>query len=478
MGLFDWLWGGSASASADLSLGAGGAGTAPPPAAYVRPPSIADRLAHAAAVNNTPQPNGSRRFERFGGPRQRINTLMKGKNAFSPNRRNSLNMQNDGNLVVYNNSQAVWSTNTNGKKAARATMQPDGNLVVYDFFNKPLWASQTAGNPGAELYLQDDGNLTIFRAGNRREPTDILWSSGTLGRPNGESMALAAPPPPMTAANPYPIYGAGLSPVVMNAPPPPDSVTDMGDYDDITYYTEDNIPIQPPPAPQYWDNYGNLRAERAEERAARIAQWQATTNIRADRRQANQIARDIRHDEHGNIVSAAPVTVNPMRPDPSGGYHHTSTGEPVPIHPIVPPATPDPIVIPPSRVTNPIVNRSPIAVSPVMNPVLPSSSTIDKVANPSSLDTAKSGSLESGTGSNRSSGTGPTAITPVQSPAGHASGGGYQGGHGTVHAAGELFSDNESLGESELGGPTIGKRMGAYKYTVAGENDSGAGGMG
>ena len=471
MGWFDWLWGGSGSASINASASLGGNQPPPPSIPFVPQPP----------PHLIPRADGSRHFKRFGGPRQRIIILTKGKNAFSKNHRHSLNMQNDGNLVVYNNGQAVWSTNTNGRGGFQAIVQDDGNFVVYNAFHKPLWASQTAGNPRAELYLQDDGNLTLFRAGDRREPGDILWSSGTLGRPNGEAMALAAPPPPPPPPMFAPIPIPGV-PWEVPAAPPPTTVTDMGDYDDITYYTQDNVPIQPPPAPLYWDNMGNRREERAEERAARLAQWQQNASLRSERRtiraEDRAIARDIRHDEHGNIISAAPIIINPSRPDPSGGYHHGAGGEPVPIHPIVPPAAPDPIVIPPSRVTNPIMAPKPIIspyhppvsapynppVTPVTPPHAISAPIISPPSSLSGLDTAKSGSLESGSGSKGGS---------VLSGGGGGSPSHPTGGHTGVHAAGE-----GALGESEIGGPNIGRRFGHYKYTIAGESDGGTGGLG
>jgi hypothetical protein len=53
-------------------------------------------------------------------------------------------MQQDGNLVLYRNGQAKWSTGTNGHPGAYFVMQNDGNAVVYSRNNKPLWATNTA----------------------------------------------------------------------------------------------------------------------------------------------------------------------------------------------------------------------------------------------------------------------------------------------------------------------------------------------
>jgi hypothetical protein len=53
----------------------------------------------------------------------------------------TLNMQGDGNLVLYNGAQALWSIGKNSAAAPFvATMQNDGNFVVYDVNGKALWA--------------------------------------------------------------------------------------------------------------------------------------------------------------------------------------------------------------------------------------------------------------------------------------------------------------------------------------------------
>ena len=60
-------------------------------------------------------------------------------------------------------------------------MQTDGNLVLYDTSGQPHWASKTQGNPGAFLNVQDDGNLVVYRAGSTTVETanNALWEAGT-----------------------------------------------------------------------------------------------------------------------------------------------------------------------------------------------------------------------------------------------------------------------------------------------------------
>ena len=56
-----------------------------------------------------------------------------------------------------------------GMRAAEAIMQADGNFVIYDIedgFPFPVWSTSTWGNPGAYLNVQGDGNMVIYSASN------------------------------------------------------------------------------------------------------------------------------------------------------------------------------------------------------------------------------------------------------------------------------------------------------------------------
>jgi hypothetical protein len=85
-----------------------------------------------------------------------------------------LNMQSDGNLVLYQGTTPLFATNTVGKRTAFAVMQGDGNLVLYNTSGQPVWASNTNGNPGAFLAVQNDGNLVIYNSASR-----AIWASNT-----------------------------------------------------------------------------------------------------------------------------------------------------------------------------------------------------------------------------------------------------------------------------------------------------------
>jgi hypothetical protein len=80
-------------------------------------------------------------------------------------------MQGDCNLVVYDNTTAIWQSKTyRSPDNCHADMQSDGNLVIYEG-GTAIWATNTYGLPGGALVMQDDGNLVIYQSGR---PT---WAS-------------------------------------------------------------------------------------------------------------------------------------------------------------------------------------------------------------------------------------------------------------------------------------------------------------
>lgn len=85
-------------------------------------------------------------------------------------------LQDDGNLVVYDNqNRALWASGTNGQAVSQCIMQTDGNLVIYGYYN-PIWASGTNGNNYSYLDMQDDGNLVIYHP---VQYTSAVWATGT-----------------------------------------------------------------------------------------------------------------------------------------------------------------------------------------------------------------------------------------------------------------------------------------------------------
>ncbi len=96
---------------------------------------------------------------------------------FSTNNKFNLQMQEDGNLVVYNDkNQPLWASNTNGKgiRPYNLYLQGDANLVIYDSNKTPIWASDSAGLGSSpyNLVLNNNGDLEIHDSNN-----EIIWSS-------------------------------------------------------------------------------------------------------------------------------------------------------------------------------------------------------------------------------------------------------------------------------------------------------------
>ena len=68
-------------------------------------------------------------------------------------------LQEDGNLVLYRRA-ALWATGT--FDGVRLDNQPDGNLVLSRADGTVAWSSRTAGNGPSTLWLQEDGNLVLY----------------------------------------------------------------------------------------------------------------------------------------------------------------------------------------------------------------------------------------------------------------------------------------------------------------------------
>lgn len=90
--------------------------------------------------------------------------LKPGYVLYAPDRAVRLEMQGDGNLVVYGGNRALWNSGTSGHPGAYTVMQGDGNFVVYSESTRALWSSGSAGRGGARLALQGDGNLVVYPA--------------------------------------------------------------------------------------------------------------------------------------------------------------------------------------------------------------------------------------------------------------------------------------------------------------------------
>lgn len=90
--------------------------------------------------------------------------------------RYTLDMQEDGNLVVYNaQGRAEWSSDTVGRGAVECVMQSDGNLVLKDRNGRSVWSTLTEGAKNARLMIQNDGNLVIYNGRGF-----VVWAKGRV----------------------------------------------------------------------------------------------------------------------------------------------------------------------------------------------------------------------------------------------------------------------------------------------------------
>ena len=102
----------------------------------------------------------------------RGDSLHAGDKLWASNKAVHLDVQDDGNMVLYEDSVGVrWASNSHGDASSQLYMQGDGNLVLYSN-NKVLWASNT--NKGAKLVVQADCNVVLYNDDN-----SVGWASNT-----------------------------------------------------------------------------------------------------------------------------------------------------------------------------------------------------------------------------------------------------------------------------------------------------------
>jgi pseudomonalisin len=112
-------------------------------------------------------------------------TLTSGQNITSPNGYFALKMQDDGNLVLYHLPTTVmWTSCTQFRGGAKASLQKDGDFIVSDANGNPVWHSGTKGYIEDYLMLHDDGRLIIYAAtGNSVWSATVPCTGQTLIKP-------------------------------------------------------------------------------------------------------------------------------------------------------------------------------------------------------------------------------------------------------------------------------------------------------
>lgn len=112
--------------------------------------------------------------------------LVEGQSLISKNGKYSLDLQGDGNLVIYRryDSLPIWASNTSA--GGILAMQGDGNLVLYADGGVPTWASDTF-TPGSWATITDQGELRIVKP----EPAFV-----SVGGPDPDPLPGPTPPAP------------------------------------------------------------------------------------------------------------------------------------------------------------------------------------------------------------------------------------------------------------------------------------------
>jgi hypothetical protein len=87
--------------------------------------------------------------------------LLPGEQLVSQNRQFRMQLQLDGNLVLFDGNDDIWESETQDRAVTHCTMQTDGNLVIYDG-DSVVWASGTGHRTEACLEIRDDGNAVIY----------------------------------------------------------------------------------------------------------------------------------------------------------------------------------------------------------------------------------------------------------------------------------------------------------------------------
>ncbi|MGI5246343.1 S8 family serine peptidase [Dactylosporangium sp. CA-139066] len=116
--------------------------------------------AAGTCCHGAPPPNPSPTIKNTIGVGQSIHL---GQKLTSPNGIYTLVLQDfDGNLVLYKNgTKALWAFGP--RWDSWFTVQTDGNMVAYKSEGGAVWASNTQNKGQGTLTLQDDGNLVLYR---------------------------------------------------------------------------------------------------------------------------------------------------------------------------------------------------------------------------------------------------------------------------------------------------------------------------
>jgi Protein of unknown function (DUF4241) len=110
------------------------------------------------------------------GDRLHAGQALRRQSLTSPSGRYTLVHQDDGNLVLYHNTEfrSLWATGTDGTHSRVCALHGTHGLVLLDGDGVRVWSSGTEGGTAARLVVRDDGDIAVEDSAGT-----VIWSSGT-----------------------------------------------------------------------------------------------------------------------------------------------------------------------------------------------------------------------------------------------------------------------------------------------------------
>jgi hypothetical protein len=110
------------------------------------------------------------------GDRMRIGQALRRQSLTSASGRYTLVHQDDGNLVLYHNTEfrSLWASGTDGVPAEVCALHERRGLVLLDGDGGQVWSSGTAGGSADRLVVRDTGEIVVEDSSGV-----VVWSSGT-----------------------------------------------------------------------------------------------------------------------------------------------------------------------------------------------------------------------------------------------------------------------------------------------------------